>query len=376
MARNNGAVSALAFNPDGGDVTFGANVNASTMSGSGNLNVHGHTTTTELNLPSGGMVDWANGDARIVEGLVNNYSLSFQTWNGSALNTALRLDGDNTAIFEGNVGIGTTTPSAKLHINDGSAVTTSDANNMLLLTRNNHAYIMFSCPDGKDSGLHFHNTTDNSFVGRIAYDHNSTGDNMLFTVGSVEAMRIESGGNVGIGTTNPANKLDVRGVGTVARFVSSNAYVDQIMVNSGATNFLNFNGSTFNLYNNGGSASNVTLSITPTDATFTGNVTVEGALTETSARRFKGNIKTLDKQINNISKLNPVTFDWKKDGKSDIGFIAEEVKEIYPELVSEKEGEIQGVQYTKLTAVLVKAIQDQQKQIDELKKEIFILKKK
>ena len=150
---------------------------------------------------------------------------------------------------------------------------------------------MFSCPDGKDSGLHFHNTTDNSFVGRIAYDHNSTGDNMLFTVGSVEAMRIESGGNVGIGTTNPANKLDVRGVGTVARFVSSNAYVDQIMVNSGATNFLNFSGSTFNLYNNGGSASNVTLSITPTDATFTGNVTVEGALTETSARRFKDNIK-------------------------------------------------------------------------------------
>ena len=148
------------------------------------------------------------------------------------------------------------------------------------------------------------------------------------------------------------------------------------MVNSGATNFLNFSGSTFNLYNNGGSAGNVTLSITPTDATFTGNVTVEGALTETSARRFKGNIKTLDKQINNISKLNPVTFDWKKDGKSDIGFIAEEVKEIYPELVSEKEGEIQGVQYTKLTAVLVKAIQDQQKQIDELKKEIFILKKK
>ena len=88
------------------------------------------------------------------------------------------------------------------------------------------------------------------------------------------------------------------------------------------------------------------------------------------------NIKTLDSQTKNISKLNPVSFDWKEGGKSDIGFIAEEVKEIYPDLVSEKEGEIQGVQYTKLTAVLVKALQDQQKQIDELKKEIFILKKK
>ncbi len=59
-----------------------------------------HITTTELNLPSGGQVDWANGDARIVEGLVNNYSLSFQTYNGTAIDTALRLDGDNVATFE------------------------------------------------------------------------------------------------------------------------------------------------------------------------------------------------------------------------------------------------------------------------------------
>jgi hypothetical protein len=70
---------------------------------------------------------------------------------------------------------------------------------------------MFSCPDGKDSGLHFHNTTDDSFVGRIAYDHNSTGDNMLFTVNSSEAMRIDSAGDVGIGTTDPTSKLHVVG---------------------------------------------------------------------------------------------------------------------------------------------------------------------
>ena len=103
MARNNSAVSELNLNPDGGDVTFGGNVNVSTMSGSGNLNVYGHTTTTELNLPSSGMVDWANGDARIVEGLVNNFSLSFQTYDGTNVTTALRLDGDNTATFAGQV---------------------------------------------------------------------------------------------------------------------------------------------------------------------------------------------------------------------------------------------------------------------------------
>ena len=47
----------------------------------------GTVYATEFDLPSGGQLDWANGDARIVEGLVNNYSLSLQTWNGSFNNS-------------------------------------------------------------------------------------------------------------------------------------------------------------------------------------------------------------------------------------------------------------------------------------------------
>ena len=136
------------------------------------------------------------------------------------------VNSSGVSYFDGKVGIGTTAPGQLLHLNEGSAVTTTDANNMLLLTRDDHSYIMFSCPDGKDSGLHFHNTTDDSFVGRIAYDHNATGDNMLFTVDSSEAMRIEAGGNVGIGTTDPAHPLDVytnTDNGYVARFSQDNA---------------------------------------------------------------------------------------------------------------------------------------------------------
>jgi hypothetical protein len=67
------------------------------------VTIGGKVYATEYDLPSGGMLDWANGDARIVEGLVNNYSLSFQTYDGSTASTALRLDGNNAATFAGTI---------------------------------------------------------------------------------------------------------------------------------------------------------------------------------------------------------------------------------------------------------------------------------
>ena len=122
------------------------------------------------------------------------------------------------------------------------------------------------------------------------------------------------------------------------------------------------------------------LSSTAASYTFMNNACVAGTtrtncVIETSARRYKECILPLQNQIENIKKLEPVEFQWKKDKTKDIGFIAEEIEQIYPDLVAyEEDGEISGVQYSKLTTVLVKALQQQQEQIEELKKEIFILK--
>ena len=112
------------------------------------------------------------------------------------------------------------------------------------------------------------------------------------------------------------------------------------------------------------------------------NVCVQGttrttSLVETSARKHKECITPLQDQIENIKKLEPVNFQWKEGKNQDIGFIAEEVKAVYPNLVSyEEDGEIHGVHYSKLTTVLVKALQQQQTQIDELRIELNILKNK
>ena len=100
-------------------------------------------------------------------------------------------------------------------------------------------------------------------------------------------------------------------------------------------------------------------------------------LVETSAKRCKKHIRPLDSQLAKVKQLKPVNFSWKKDNSEDIGFIAEDINEIYPDLVSwEENGEIHGVKYTKLTSILVKALQEQQLQIDELKEEVKALKSK
>jgi len=114
--------------------------------------------------------------------------------------------------------------------------------------------------------------------------------------------------------------------------------------------------------------------------TFMNNACVAGTvratlLDETSARRYKECILPLQDQIENINKLNPVEFQWKKDKTKDIGFVAEEVEKIYPDLIAyEEDGEINGLRYSKLTTVLVKALQQQQEQIDKLKAEVKLLK--
>ena len=99
-------------------------------------------------------------------------------------------------------------------------------------------------------------------------------------------------------------------------------------------------------------------------------------VTQTSALRHKECIQSLQDQLDNVKKLNPVRFRWKNDCCADIGFIAEEVEKIYPELISyEDDGEIHGLSYGKLTTVLVKAIQKQQEEIDELKTKVDKLSK-
>jgi Chaperone of endosialidase len=90
--------------------------------------------------------------------------------------------------------------------------------------------------------------------------------------------------------------------------------------------------------------------------------------TESSSLKYKTNVNNLSRQyIDAVYKLRPVEFNYKYDGKKSIGFIAEEVEQILPEVVTRINGEIEGVEYEHLIAPLVTIIQELRKEIDEIK---------
>lgn len=87
-----------------------------------------------------------------------------------------------------------------------------------------------------------------------------------------------------------------------------------------------------------------------------------------SSIRYKNNIQNFTGGLNLINRLRPVTFDWKSDGKHDVGFVAEEVNEVEPLLSTfNNQGQVEGVKYAQITTALVNAVKEQQTQIEQQK---------
>lgn len=92
---------------------------------------------------------------------------------------------------------------------------------------------------------------------------------------------------------------------------------------------------------------------------------------QTSDARLKTKISSLNYGLKELLQMQPVQYNWKTnpDDKKEIGFLAQDMQKIIPEAVEvPANGDAMGMKYTELIPVLVKAIQEQQKEIDELKR--------
>jgi len=94
--------------------------------------------------------------------------------------------------------------------------------------------------------------------------------------------------------------------------------------------------------------------------------------------RLKNNIQPLQNILDKILKLRGVSFIYNNDstGKTQIGFIAQEMEKQFPELVITGDDGIKGVSYSNMTAVLVEGIKEQQNEINDLKTRVLALEQK
>jgi hypothetical protein len=105
--------------------------------------------------------------------------------------------------------------------------------------------------------------------------------------------------------------------------------------------------------------------------TVNGNLTVNGTITENSSIKLKENVETSEGNLEKVVNLRPVTYNKIGSQTTELGLIAEEVAEVYPEFVQyDENGEPIGVHYSRLTAALIGAVKELTNQVQELNKKI------
>ena len=106
-----------------------------------------------------------------------------------------------------------------------------------------------------------------------------------------------------------------------------------------------------------------------------GGINITGVATatdfnSTSDINLKQNVKVIDNPLEKVLQLNGVSFDWKHMQQSSAGVIAQDVEKVLPEIVRGDVDGYKSLNYNGLIGLLIEAVKEQQKQIDELREQI------
>ena len=247
-------------------------------------------------------------------------------------------------LADGKCGINETNPLGILHIKDGDggSFTPNESANTLVLEEDDNCGLTI-LSGNNDNGMIAFGDTNDSDVGSILYDHNASV--LSFTVAASERMRIDSSGNVLVGTTSN------QGVGGLTFGAGSNGINVTNNTTTGAGNGHEF----YVFRRNSTQIGSIVMSNT------------DGVTYSTSSDARLKNVLGEAKGLEIVNKLNPVNFEWKESKKIQDGLIAQEVEELIPHAVAVSEEGHYSMDYSQVVTPLIKAIQEQQKEIEELK---------
>ena len=173
----------------------------------------------------------ANGSTK------GSYEFNIMASDANPLETPLVINSS------GNVGIGTNSPTAKLHVLTGSSgATVYSGYNDMVIEGSNGASLSFLTPDASPVDINF-GTPSSQFAAGIRAGYNSGTEFIAFKVADSEKMRIIDTGNVGIGTTAPTSKLHVNGSGAT--------HGEYLRISNGTTQIYELQPSIYNVTNNG-----------------------------------------------------------------------------------------------------------------------------
>jgi hypothetical protein len=238
----------------------------------------------------------------------------------------------------GNVGVGTTSPGAKLHVNGASLLGSST---------------FYVGDDGGSLG---------------AFLNQSAATPIRFLTSGTERARIDSSGNLLVGKTSQGfntRGVEVRPPAAVNMFqVTGDNDICRFMVAQGTTG-----------------TKGVLLFYHNSDSNLVGTITTNGSSTSyntSSDYRLKHDIQPMTGALAKVQQLKPVTYKWNIDDSESQGFIAHELQEVVPECVTGEKDAVdadgnpvyQGIDTSFLVATLTAAIQELKAELDALKAQV------
>jgi hypothetical protein len=386
-----------------------ANNSVPTILGVGGNGVHiGPTNSTGIRINNSGSVGIGtvplakfhvnSTNSAFYMGYGGNEDIYLQTTNGNVLFTNKGATTERMRLTSaGLLGLGTSAPSKLMHLSAGN----DSASLRLENTANSKVWeITPANPGVTNSGLSIYNVTDDAV-----------------------ALHVDNSNNVGIGTS-PSKTLDVAGDAQIsgqvlAQFFTGVGDTDTYMdISSNPANTIKFytGGSERGRFSATG---NLLLGQSSTDTPGTGNTTTGTSLrglgdgffsrsngealylnrnndggmisirrsnsqvgvisvttsgttyTTTSDIRLKQDIEPLE-ATDKLMQMNPVSYSWKADpdGPRSMGFIAQEMRSVMPEAVSTGDDDMMSMDYGRITPILVSALQDAHRKIEQLEQRI------